>query len=160
MHTWLESQCPRCVFPAGLPQCWAAVSHPDRHCLRKEQGERQVVLLWRQQRLGGFRRPNSGEYLAWGCSRSELRVWFPALGVTLQPSCVDGFRRVFFLFGRQKLRMCCSISAETARNILPPLLPKKSVMAWTPTEHHLQRSVTMAVVALVKQCLRRFFFLL
>lgn len=20
MHTWLESQCPRCVFPAGLPR--------------------------------------------------------------------------------------------------------------------------------------------
>lgn len=84
-----------------------------------------------------------------------LKVWFPALGMAFQPSCVDGFRWVFFLFGRQKLHMCCSISAETARNILPPLLPKKSVMAWTPTKHHLQHSATMVVVALVKQCLRR-----
>lgn len=42
--------------------------------------------------------------------------------------------------------MCCFISAETMRNMLPHLLPKKSVMAWIPTKHRLQHSTTMLEV--------------
>lgn len=61
----------------------------------------------------------------------------PALGVIFLAKLhglLQSFRFFSSLFGRQKLHMCCFISAEAVKNILLHLLPKKSVMAWIPTK--------------------------
>lgn len=96
-----------------------------------------VVSIWLEANLS----------LCWKCGSLLWVLHF-------QPSCVACVRLFSSLFGRQKLRMCCSTSAETVRNIRPHLLPKKSVTAWIPTKHHLQRLATMLAVALLKPCLR------